>query len=113
MSKVRCLQRPRKTQPREAVGSRPVGVWVRLPQTVVEARAGLIPSDETDGNPPPDGLTARELLAWHRGLPVFLSARRFVECLGTAKLSPWRSALPVVLQFAPAQCRCNGAQRAK
>jgi hypothetical protein len=44
--------------------------WVRLPASVVEARAGLIPSEETDANPPPEGLTVKQLLRWHKGLPV-------------------------------------------
>jgi len=47
-------------------------LWVRLPKSVVEARAGLIPSFQTDANPPPDGLTAVEIIAWHRGLAVQL-----------------------------------------
>jgi hypothetical protein len=47
------------------------GVWLQLPRLVVEARAGLIPSEETDGSPPPGGLTATEMLRWYRGRPVF------------------------------------------
>jgi len=49
---------------------------VRLPASVVEARAGLIPSETTDAYPPPDGLIAAELLVWHRGLPVRLPGTR-------------------------------------
>lgn len=52
------------------VAKRSDKIWVHLPEPVVEARAGVIPSDETDASPPPEGLTAKELLAWHRGLPV-------------------------------------------
>gem|GEM_PF-6509633 len=44
----------------------------RLPEPVVASRAGLIPSDEIDANPPPRGLTARQLLRWYRGLSVRL-----------------------------------------
>lgn len=51
-------------------------VWVRLPKSVVDARAGLIPSKETDGLLPPDCLTAAQLLAWHRGLPVLADRRK-------------------------------------
>ena len=47
-------------------------LWVRLPKSVVEARAGLIPSLRFDANPPPEGITSEELTAWHRGLPVEL-----------------------------------------
>ena len=53
----------------------PDSVWARLPKSVVEARAGLIPSEETDANAPPDELTAAELLRWHRGRPVLLQTR--------------------------------------
>jgi hypothetical protein len=53
----------------------PDGVWVGLPRSVIQARAGLIPSEETDANPPPDGLTAGELLRWDRGLPVLLKTK--------------------------------------
>ena len=113
MSKVLVRERPRKTQLRHVAGSGPVGVWVRLPKSIVEARAGLIPSEETDSNPPPDGLTGTELLAWHRGVPVFLSARRFVECLGTRKLSAWRQALPVIITVAPVQRRGGRSPRPK
>ena len=55
-----------------ALKIKPERIWVRLPKSVVKARAGLIPSYETDANPPPEDLTADELLAWHRGLPVEL-----------------------------------------
>lgn len=55
------------------------GVWVRLPESVVEARAGLIPSYETDANPPPEDLTSDELRAWHRGIPVPLRAKQLVQ----------------------------------
>lgn len=103
MSNVPARQRGRRTSIRRGKKSGPVGVWIRLPKSVLEARAGLVPSEETDGNPPPDGLTGQELLAWHHGQPVFLSARRFVECLGTAKLSRWRQALPVVIDIAPSR----------
>jgi hypothetical protein len=58
------------------VEERPEKLWVRLPQTVVEARAGLIPSHKTDANPPPESLTADELVAWHRGLPVRLKTKK-------------------------------------
>lgn len=44
--------------------------WVRLSTSVAAARAGLIPSCETDACPPPEGLTVKQLLRWHRGLPV-------------------------------------------
>lgn len=92
MSKV--LDRGRNRKPvRSGAATGLVGVWVRLPKSVGEARAGLIPSEETDGNPPPDWLTGKELLAWHRGQPMFLSASRFVECLGSTKLSRWRQAV--------------------
>jgi len=50
------------------------GFWVQLPKSVVKARAGLIPSDETDACPPPEGLATADLLAWYRGLPVFCNA---------------------------------------
>jgi len=50
--------------------------WVRLPESVVEARAGIIPSDETDASPPPEGLTAKELLDWYSGLPVLCKKRK-------------------------------------
>lgn len=50
-------------------------IWVHLPKSVVEARAGLIPSEETDANPPPEGLKSEELIAWHRGLPVQLTIK--------------------------------------
>jgi hypothetical protein len=50
-------------------------LWVRLPTSVVEARAGLIPSWETDANPPPEGLTSAELMRWHRGLLVELKIK--------------------------------------
>ena len=53
----------------------PDGVRVRLPKSVVEARAGLIPSEETDAYPPPEGLTAAELLRWHRGFAVLLKTK--------------------------------------
>lgn len=43
---------------------------VRLLGPITRARAGLIPSCETDANPPPDCLTARQLLRWYRGLWV-------------------------------------------
>lgn len=105
MRKVPVRQGPRKRQPAHSAGSRSVGVWVRLPDSVVEARAGLIPSEETDGNPPPGGLTSKELLAWHRGLPVFLSAGQFLAYLRTARFSAWRRTLPVVLEIGPAQYR--------
>jgi hypothetical protein len=50
-------------------------LWVRLPNSIVQARVGLIPSCETDANPPPDGLTAEEIMAWHRGLSVELKTK--------------------------------------
>ncbi len=53
----------------------PVGVWVSLPKSIVQARAGLIPSEEIDASPPPDGLTAWEQLRWYRGLPVLRKAK--------------------------------------
>jgi hypothetical protein len=59
-----------KTRMRTKVESRRDGVWVQLPKSVVHARAGLIPSEATDANPPPNGLTVVELLRWHRGQPV-------------------------------------------
>lgn len=51
--------------------------WVRfqLSASVVEARAGLIPSEETDLSPPPEGLNVTEYLAWHSGLPVWRKRR--------------------------------------
>ena len=107
MSNVPVRPRKRKGLVRREVSPGPVGVWVRLPEPVVEARAGLIPSKETDGNPPPDGLTSKELLAWHRGQPVFLSASRFVEFLGTAKPSTWRQALPIIVKIAPVRSHEN------
>lgn len=58
------------------IEERPDRKWVRLPESVVKARAGLIPSSETDGNPLPEELTADELLEWHRGLPVELKISR-------------------------------------
>lgn len=45
-------------------------IWIQLPPSVVEARAGLIPSCETDGCPPPESLTSPQRLRWYRGLPV-------------------------------------------
>lgn len=51
-------------------------IWVRLPKSAVNARAGLIPSKETDALPPPEDLTAAQLLAWHRGLPVLVDSRK-------------------------------------
>ena len=51
------------------------GVQVRLPKSVVEARAGLIPSEETDAYPPPEGLTAVEELRWHGGFAVLLKPK--------------------------------------
>jgi hypothetical protein len=57
------------------------GVWVCLPARVVEARAGVIPSGENDGCPPPVWLSARELSAWHSGLPVFVSNLTIVRRL--------------------------------
>lgn len=111
MSKVPVRPRKRKSLVRRDTATDHVGVWVRLPESVVEARAGLIPSDETDGNPPPDCLTSKELLAWHGGQPVFLSASRFVESLGTTKLSRWRQALPVIVKIAPARGFKNRPRR--
>jgi hypothetical protein len=61
------------------------GASIRLPESVVEARAGLIPSEETDTFPPPSWLTAKEWLAWHRGLPVSVS------CGTVARLFPHRT----------------------
>lgn len=52
-------------------------LWVRLPHSVVQARAGLNPSHKTDGNRPPEGLTANELLMWYRGLPVRLKTKYY------------------------------------
>ena len=49
-------------------------VWVQLPASVVEARAGLIP--ELDSTPPPPGLSARQRSQWHRGLPVLYKGRQ-------------------------------------
>lgn len=105
MSNTPVRTRNRKGPKRSEAARGPLGVVVRLPESVVEARAGLIPSEKTDSNPPPDCLTSKELMAWHRGLPVFLSASRFVESLGTATLSPWRQALPVNVKIAPAKSR--------
>jgi hypothetical protein len=45
-------------------------MWVKLPRAIVEARAGLIPSHETDRTPPPPDLTVREIFQWHRGAPI-------------------------------------------
>jgi hypothetical protein len=58
---------PKQTRRKHASKCPPLASWVRLPKLVVHARAGLIPSEETDGNPPPDGLTVEGVLAWHRG----------------------------------------------
>jgi hypothetical protein len=41
-----------------------------LPKSVLEVRAGLIPSFKTVRNPPAEGLTAAEIIAWHHELPV-------------------------------------------
>ena len=112
MCKTIFRQRERKTQTRRGLTSQPIGVWVRLPKSVVNARAGLVPSEETDNNPPPDDLTSKELLAWHRGLPVFLSAERFLAYLGTARFSAWRRALPVAMNVAPARLCDDQPQRA-
>jgi len=112
MSKVLAARRKRRPVIRRGDKCGSVGVWVRLPKSVVEARAGLVPSEELDVNPPPDGLTGKELLTWHRGQPVFLSARRFVECLGTAKLSRWRQALPFAVTIAPSRISENRLNRA-
>lgn len=96
---------------RRGAASAPLGVWMRLPECVVEARAGLIPSEETDGNPPPDCLTYKELLAWHRGQPVFLRASRFVEWLGTAKLSRGQQEAPVIVKIARTTNSKNSLKR--
>jgi hypothetical protein len=71
------LGRRRLRQKRKGYGKAFRFVWVRfqLPASVVEARGGLIPSDETDGMPPPIGLTVTELLAWYTGLPVWCKKR--------------------------------------
>lgn len=50
-------------------------IWVSLAKDVVKARAGLIPSDQTDACPPPDGLSLAELRRWYRGLPVLVKSR--------------------------------------
>jgi hypothetical protein len=50
------------------------GNWVSLPKSIVQARAGLIPSEGIDASPPPEGLTAQEQLRWYRGLPVLQQA---------------------------------------
>jgi len=60
----------KKKRKARGVKKRSEKIWVHLPESVVEARVGLIPSDETDASPPPEGLTTKEFLAWHRGLPV-------------------------------------------
>jgi hypothetical protein len=52
-------------------------IWIHLPKSVVEARAGIIPSEATDANPPPDELTCEELLSWHRGLSVQLKTEEY------------------------------------
>lgn len=57
--------------------------WVRLPMSVVKARAGIIPPEEIDTCPPPDDLTVAQQLAWYRGLPVPLKSR--VERVGSRK----------------------------
>lgn len=113
MSKILARKRERKPEIRREEKSSLVGVWVRLPASVVEARAGLVPSEETDGNPPPDDLTSKELSAWYRGRPVFLSAERFLAYLGTARFSAWRRAFPVVLSVAPARLYNDQPQRPK
>lgn len=61
-------------------------VWVRLPESVVEARGGVIPSDETDSDPPPNGLAVTELLKWYQGLPVLFKSREGrVQLAGRAR----------------------------
>jgi hypothetical protein len=68
----RIGRRPvKKNRIRRAIGNGLDGAWLQLPKSVVEARAGLIPSCEIDAIPPPEPLTATELTAWHAGLPVF------------------------------------------
>jgi hypothetical protein len=80
---TRHLQPPMQKATRRRMMSQRRRVSIRLPESVVRARAGLIPSEETDSCPPPTWLTAKELLAWHRGLPVTVSyaaaARRHAD----------------------------------
>lgn len=106
----------RRTRKIEAqrVDRRDAGAWVRLAKSTVDARAGLIPSEEIDADPPPDGLTCRELLGWHAGLPVFLSAERFVESFGTPKVSPWQRRSPTVVKVVKRlQHRADRSRRAR
>lgn len=68
----RIDRRPlKKTRTQRAIMDRFDGAWLQLPKSVVEARAGVIPSCEIDAMAPPERLTATELIAWHAGLPVF------------------------------------------
>jgi hypothetical protein len=113
MTKVGVRNRPVKTHLFHGAKKGSIGVWFRLPASIVEARAGLIPSGETDGNPPPEGLTVRESQAWHRGLPVYLSASRFVKCLETAKLRAWRQAPPIILNVVPTRSRAGRSRRTR
>ena len=77
------LKPPTQKPTRGRMMSHPPQVSIRLPESIVKARAGLIPSEKTDSCPPPTWLTANELLAWHCGLPVTVSysatARRHAE----------------------------------
>ena len=109
MKKAPSQQHAGKIQTRAASQGGRLGAWVQLPQSVVEARAGLIPSEKTDSTPPPEDLTSKEMLAWHQGLPVFLSAERFLAYLTTARFSAWRRSLPVFLDVDPAR-RCVDTQ---
>lgn len=45
-------------------------MWVQLPASVVEARAGVIPAIDLDTAPPPPSLSAKQMRQWYRGLPV-------------------------------------------
>lgn len=71
MTKRHCKLSLEKKRPADATKKQISGFWAQLPKLIVEARAGLIPSDETDACPPPEHLAAADLLRWYRGLPVF------------------------------------------
>jgi hypothetical protein len=79
------LQRPMQKRARRITTGETRGVSTRLPESIVEARAGLIPSEKTDNCPPPGWLTAKELLAWHRGLPVSVSYATIAERLSDGR----------------------------
>lgn len=79
------LEPPMQDRQRRIITGATRGVSIRLAESVVKARAGLIPSEKTDSCPPPDWLTAKELLAWHRGLAVSVSHAAIARRLSDVK----------------------------